>query len=451
MIHLLCLIAPLLLPTNGDQAVEPDEATQARISTVQEYLTSTDSRARKQALGKLKGESIENLIAAIPQAQLWPKAEPGFSTLQLVVPTGSRNKAKTLDVEILLPETYDPVKAYPLLIAYHGQDGNGQQFIRAAMALLGPLASEFIVAAPTNYGGMWLGTKPKEAEEPLILFDHLRRAYHIDTDRMYVMGYSLGGHASFLLATLYKDHITAAVPLAGTRAIQMGAGCLDILLPNIAHTPVLTVYGADDQSTDPATGHPAGIAVWNRYIQHAAQEKNLPITMIELPGVGHGGVLPPKGALSKILTTKRPPPPKTVAHRFRYPSQGRDAWLRQTRFAGKPWSSEQLIVSPGAGETVDEAMTAMLKQKLAYIAGKIEGQNIRIETQHCDRIEVLLNDDLVDLDKDITITVDGTVRFEGKAKRSIETMLDIAKSDWEFQRLYPVRFQISRKGKAIQR
>ena len=171
----------------------------------------------------------------------------------------------------------------------------------------------------------------------------------------------------------------------------------------------------------------------------------------ELPGVGHGGVIPPKDAFAEILTKKRPPLSKTVSHRFRYTTQARDGWLRQTQFSGDPWTSQQLIVSPANNETVGEAMTAMLKEKLGYLGGKIDGQTIHIETHLCGQIEVLLNDDLVDLDKPITIVVDGTVRFEGTAKRKLRTLLDIAKDDWEFQRLFPVRFEVGRKGKAVQR
>jgi polyhydroxybutyrate depolymerase len=428
----------------------PDEAEQ-RIGNVSTYLMSGQKPERASALRELGSDSLADVAAALAEVRLWPDIEPGFSTRRLTVSQGTNRAAKSLDVEIHIPEGYDAKTAYPLLIAYHGQGGDGKQFIRASLALLGEQAKNFIVAAPTDYDGMWLGSSAVESEEPRAGIDQLKRLVHVDTDRVYVMGYSLGGHASFLMATLYKDSITAAVPLAGTCAIQMGSECLDLLLPNIRSTPVLAVYGADDQSKDAATNEPAGIAVWNRYIKQQTARLNLPITMIELPGVGHGGVIPPKDALGDILSAKRAPLSKTVAHRFRYTTQARDGWLRQTQFSGDPWTSQQLIISPANGETAAEAMAAMLREKLGYIGGTIEGQIINIETHFCGRIEVLLNDDLVDLDQPITIIVDGTVRFEGVAKRNIETMLDIARQDWEFQRLFPVRFQIGQKSKAIQR
>ena len=91
-----------------------------------------------------------------------------------------------------------------------------------------------------------------------------------------------------------------------------------------------------------------------------------------------------------------------------------------------------------------------MKQKLAYIGGKIEGQTVRIQTRKCDEIELLLSDELIDLDRDIAIYLNGKTRLEGRADRRISTLLKIAYRDWEFQRLWPARFTIPAKGRARQ-
>ncbi|NOX57695.1 MAG: hypothetical protein GXP29_02400 [Planctomycetes bacterium] len=449
MIQILFSMITLFLPAMGDKENTLPDETKARIEHVQTYLTAKDASARRPALRELLKASHTEIAAALQQAQIWEDMEPGFSTVQVNVPSAKKRTAKTLEVEVHLPKGYDPANAYPLLLAYHGQGGNGKNFIKAAIAILREKGDTFIVAAPTDYDGMWLGSTAEATEEPRKLLQTLKRRYHIDTDRVYAMGYSLGGHASFLMATFFGDSFAAVVPLAGTFAIQMGSACVDVLLPNARNVPMLVVYGENDQSIDPTTGKPAGIAVWNRFLKHSARRLDLPITMVELPGVGHGGVIPPEDALQEILSKRRGPLHHTLSHRFRYTSQSRVEWLRQTRFAGRPWSSQQLVVSPGAGESPEEAMAAMLDKKLGGIAGTIEGQHIQIHTLRCHRIELLLNDDLVDLDKAIRITVDGTVRFEGIAKRSVKTMLEVAKENWEFKRLFPVRFQIGKKGRAI--
>ncbi len=451
MTTLFAIVLASLVMAPGDEATPPPDENAKRIEAVKTYLLPDNTADQRQALKQLSEATPTQVADALANWRDHCKVEQEFQTLKINIPTGKRKPPKELIVEVKTPQEFKARTAYPLLIALHGQGGNGKQFLRAVVALLGEQSEGFIIAAPTDYNGMWLGASELESAEPNLLLDRLKRSFPIDTDRIYAMGYSIGGHASFLLATFYKDQIAATVSLAGTCAIQMGAECLDVLLPNIHNTPVLAVYGENDQSKDPTTNKPAGIAIWNRYIEQQAAKLNLPITMIELPGVGHGGVIPPKDQLKAYLTTKRAPLSKQVSHRFRYTSQARDGWLRQIKFLGRRWDSQQLIVSPANGETVAEAMAAMLEQKLGYLGGTIDGQTINIDTRKCSRIEVLLNDDLVDLDQPIKIVVDGTVRFEGLAKRSVKTMLEIAKEDWEFQRLFPVRFQIARKGKAVQR
>ena len=109
-----------------------------------------------------------------------------------------------------------------------------------------------------------------------------------------------------------------------------------------------------------------------------------------------------------------------------------------------------MIVSPAVGESEKTAVTALLEDRLAFVGGRIEGQTVRLETRRCDQIELLLNDELLNLDKEIAIIVDGTRRFSGRAERRVETVLEMAYRDWDFHRLWPVRFRISSKGRAVQ-
>ena len=137
---------------------------------------------------------------------------------------------------------------------------------------------------------------------------------------------------------------------------------------------------------------------------------------------------------------------KSFDHWFRYPSQGRLCWLRQKRYQGTPWRGEQLKVTPKQEETLSEATTRVLQRKLAYVGGFIEGQVIDIQTRRCLVVDLLLNDDLVDLDRDITVHLKGKEVFSGPVHQSITTLLDLAHRDWDFQRLFSVRLEITRKG-----
>jgi hypothetical protein len=176
----------------------------------------------------------------------------------------------------------------------------------------------------------------------------------------------------------------------------------------------------------------------------------IPMGMVELEDVGHLDLVVPAESFQEMLAQRRPHDLKEVEHWFRYPPQGRMSWIRQRRYLGEPWRAQRLVVRPALGEGYSEAMIATLKEKLAYVGGRIEGQTIRLESRHCEEVELLLHGGLVDLDQEITIYLNGKKRLAGRAKRSISTLLDVAYGDWEFKQLWPVRFSIPRKARARQ-
>lgn len=71
------------------------------------------------------------------------------------------------------------------------------------------------VVAPTNrrpYGFNWEEWGRHDAFEAL---DRARERFHIDEDRVYLTGHSMGGHGTWHLASLFPDRFAAAGPSAG--------------------------------------------------------------------------------------------------------------------------------------------------------------------------------------------------------------------------------------------
>ena len=142
MLHALFAIASAALLTIGLDPPEsatpnvPDKMEQ-RINHVSTYLTSDSKAEQGQALRELGSDTLADVVEAIGKVNLWEDKEAGYFSRKIAVSTEGKRGGKTLDVEVHLPEGYDAKTAYPLLIAFHGQGGNGQQFIRASVALLG--------------------------------------------------------------------------------------------------------------------------------------------------------------------------------------------------------------------------------------------------------------------------------------------------------------------------
>jgi predicted esterase len=437
---LLCAYPPVTPAQNSDN-------TTARLpELVETYFRAPNDDVRStiaEDIESLEGITIDAVADAVRRVQLWQPQTPGFEHFVL-----DTRRGVPMDVHVHIPANYDPTQAYPLLLAFHGSTGTGDRYIHFALQLLGDCRNEFIVAAPTRLEGPFISSQPDEAFDLPDLLRELKHRYHIDTDRVYASGYSRGGHTSFLIGLLYTDVIAATVPLAGTFATQVGYGLMDVMLPNIRHLPTLVVYGELDRTE--RDGEEGGIAISNQYMARIARRLEIPIELIELEGVGHSGVRPPPDRFLEMLRKTRPHDIKQFEHWFRHLPQGRLNFLGQTRFLGIPWKAKQLHVRLKDGETYSEAFDRTIRLKLACIAGKIEGQSITIETRKCGEVALLLNDHLIDLDRDIIVTLNGRQIYEGSAKRSIRTLLEVAHEDWDFQRLFTTRFRITRKGRIKQ-
>jgi hypothetical protein len=128
-----------------------------------------------------------------------------------------------------------------------------------------------------------------------------------------------------------------------------------------------------------------------------------------------------------------------VSHWFRYPAHGRVGWLRQVGFEGQLWDAPQITILPGAGTDFHAYVTKILKSKMAFIAGRIEGQSIDVLTTNTTEVELRLHAGLLDLDQPIQLDWNGQRRFTIRVAPRIATLLETAHEDWEFQHLTTVR------------
>ncbi len=418
---------------------------------VEAYFRSSDPVTRSTLLDEIELRKDATILAVrdiLAHVSLWDAKPSGFSSFRFQTERGDATS-----VHVHVPRGYDPAKAYPLLIALHGQGGRGEGYIRFALSLLGDRMHDYIVAAPTQYKGWWVGSTLKESEDPMAIIRKLKRMYHIDSDRVYVNGYSMGGHSSFLAAVLHTDQFAGVVPLAGSLMTQLGWEAAELMLPNVRSLPMLVVWGNGDVHDRFGNVDKVGKGIHgaNLHVRGVSKRFDLGLDMVELDGVGHSGVKPPPERFSEILRRVRPHVVKKFDHWFRYPSQGRMCWLRLAEYQGIPWKGRRFVVRLKPGEVYSEGALRTMKLRLAYVGGEIDGQTIRVETRKCKSIDVVLHDGLVDLDRDVVVEWKGEKVFGGRVTPSVRTMLELAYEDWDFQRLFPVRLHIRRGGRVTER
>ncbi len=137
---------------------------------------------------------------------------------------------------LYLPKNYNKNKEYPVLLYFHGASAKGNTNKNTAEHLEpfynknAKTLSEAIVIAPQcpqnddelwgKYAGWWrYNTDGKGTLDVAmrLLDDVVLNKYNCDANRLYVMGVSMGGEATWKTLEKYGNKIAAATPICGSR------------------------------------------------------------------------------------------------------------------------------------------------------------------------------------------------------------------------------------------
>lgn len=206
----------------------------------------------------------------------------------------------TLPYQFRISSGMDTTKKYPLILWLHGKGERGNDNVKQTTLIKKWLPDSlektnyksFLLAPQCSEDRMW-STYDKLAKEItfdtitpeiqksiMLLIDELSSKYPIDTNKIYIMGISMGGFGVFDMITRYPNRFAAAIPICG--------GADPKQKENLVKTPIWAFHGEKDVLVDkrhtkvpmelindsthilttyPTTGHDA----WN----HAFKEKEL--------------------------------------------------------------------------------------------------------------------------------------------------------------------------------
>ena len=156
---------------------------------------------------------------------------------------------------VYIPETYSQSIPSPILMAFHGGDGYAHEFMsyEADFRSIADTAG-FILVYPQaledpnneNNSTSWIHKEPTNHNDIYFvdaLLDELSSNYSVDSDRVYVCGYSLGGMFSYELACHLNNRVAALSSVAGAAFIGAFYNC------NITHpTALLNIVGTNDDT-----------------------------------------------------------------------------------------------------------------------------------------------------------------------------------------------------------
>jgi predicted esterase len=375
-------------------------------------------------------DSLQDLLEATLTAL---DAKPGRATI--ATPIGFNQHRQ---VTIRTPVNYDPARPWPLIVAYHSWGGSADRMIDRLEELLGDEIERFVVAAPDDYRQTVLDAPPPVSAEHMSIWREVMTRRRIDPDRIFTMGYSLGGDTVITTAAFHGHRLAGAIGWAASPAFPPDVeGMFEWFAPNLGSTRVLHVWGSEDDLNIPGLNFrrsPRRLDELDR--EFAAIATDVPgYTAIEVEGADHGSIRPPLETTLELLEQSRGPVPGTISQVFRYIHQADTAWVEGHEWEGEAWLVPWPTAEMEAGSLTPDEEAAALRSLLGSIDATTVDNRFEVTTTHLADFTIWLPLDLVDFDRPVTVLWNGRIVFDGRIEQDPAVALVQAERTRDFSRL----------------
>lgn len=128
-----------------------------------------------------------------------------------------KDNKSTLNYLVFLPQSYDTSKKWPLILSLHGSGERGNNIDNVKKWGIHKILKEndnfpFVVVSPQCPAGEIWEMQFKALKD---LLNEMESNYNIDSERIYLTGYSMGGYGTWNFAILNPERFTAIVPISG--------------------------------------------------------------------------------------------------------------------------------------------------------------------------------------------------------------------------------------------
>ncbi len=364
-------------------------------------------------------------------AELLNKTFLGFRKSQGKYRNKLEEKVDGLSVEYLLdlPRGYNPRKAWPLAIALHGGgagSGDAGEAMSTFGSLMGPKGA--IVAAPLApelIDGAW--NCPRGFRVVRQLIKEISETWHVDGNRVYIGGHSMGGYGSYFEAVWWPDRFAAALSSAG--GITAGSVCD---FENLYNTPLYVIHGTEDATQAPI-----------EFVRAADKAVSLLglkprfYSYVEIPGEGHS--FPDKwrrDAADAMWKHERDPYPKKVVcvcpnYWSSEPSRAmgneagsRSFWVEIIERSGADFNSPAKAIAEWGKEPNTIHVTTPPVRRAKHKEARDVNVSIQELPSTAVRIGICISEDFADLSKPVKIFLNGAPVFNGLVNRSADFLVE---------------------------
>jgi poly(3-hydroxybutyrate) depolymerase len=223
-----------------------------------QQLHSADSKANiKFAIRMSYRLYYKNMRHQINSKKAVPMNRPTFLSAAIIISLAAAGFAQTVTFQVAgvtrscVLHVPSGISKPAIVFFLHGAGGSGAGFENDTKADVVADREKFIAAYPSGISGNWdYADGSKDFTFMLALIDTIDARYHIDRNRVYVSGFSMGGGMTFALACKYADVFAAIAPVSAA-----GSECT----PKRA-IPVFLTFGTKDMS--PVSTYMASVNRW---------------------------------------------------------------------------------------------------------------------------------------------------------------------------------------------
>ncbi len=384
---------------------------------IDRYLEEKDKAARARLLSEIKAPLAE-VEASL---RMPPKRAPVEAKGQIVKKKIKNQHPLGADFEIVLwvPQDYSPDKTWRLIVSLHGQNGNGDGFIKNWLADVQRDGATFLLCPSAGRGG-W-GNSLLGYHHVLDALRDVTASYAIDLDRVYLDGASMGGNGSFQFACFHPDLFAGVAPRSGgplfRKTTKEDKNVTAEGLENLMATPLYWIIGAKDPEVDNA---------WVHVAKALLDPLKSDFTFKEFPDGGHEWFPQENAAvLAWMGTKKRDAYAPRVAIDTNERAYNRNFWLEIAEFSGK--ENLKRGYKDLDGKVIEER-TLFFEHAHAKAELLKENNEIKITATGAREIRVYLHETMVDYSKPLTVTINAS-RSKFDLKPSLETLMESARRD----------------------
>jgi len=351
-----------------------------------------EAKALDRPLSKAEFAAVEALLRA---GRDYPEADPDEARYLTVTVRPGR----VFRVLVSLPAGYAPATPRPLMVVLPGGPVPSRGQARRDCLSMADLwwellkKSGWILAALEDTLSLRLGDgdlryltlQPGDVRAAI---DAVAARFNVDPDRVCATGVSLGANYTIQFAAANPDAFAGIFPVVSEGESREG------VLRNLAHVSIRLLNGAKDKNIRAIDGPRQMAAILKR--------QGVRSSYTEVADRAHEGFGDHyAGALPWLEAARRPAWPKVVTrvpHEGLFPVARRVHWLEA--------DGDQ-----------------------AVLRAEAKGQAIEVSAACARRLTLRLSDALVDLDRPVTVSVNGKKVFEGRVSRTLRAALESAARD----------------------